>query len=35
VHVEPEAVNVSLESDDGHDVLELSVALPEAGRDAG
>jgi len=33
VHVEPEAVNVSLESDDGHDVLELSVALPEAGRD--
>ncbi len=33
VHVDPEAVNVSLESDSGHDVLELSVALPESGRD--
>lgn len=33
VHVEPEAVNVSLESDSGHDVLELSVALPESGGD--
>jgi cell division topological specificity factor len=34
VHVEPEAVNVSLESDSGHDVLELSVALPESEREA-
>ena len=35
VHVEPEAVNVSLESDSGHDVLELSVALPEIDPDGG
>ncbi len=33
VHVDPDAVNVSLESDSGHDVLELSVALPESERD--
>lgn len=31
VHVEPEAVQISLESDSGHEVLELSVALPEHG----
>ncbi len=35
VHVEPDAVNVSLESDSGHDVLELSVALPESERGHG
>ncbi|MBB6183822.1 cell division topological specificity factor [Oleiagrimonas soli] len=33
VHVEPDAVNVVLESDSGHDVLELSVALPETEHD--
>jgi cell division topological specificity factor len=33
VHVDPDAVNVSLESDSGHDVLELSVALPESEHD--
>jgi len=30
VNVDPEAVHISLERDDGHEVLELSVALPEA-----
>jgi cell division topological specificity factor len=35
VHVDPDAVNVSLESDSGHDVLELSVSLPESERDGG
>ncbi len=29
VNVDPEAVQINLESEDGHDVLELSVALPE------
>lgn len=29
VNVDVEAVNVSLERDSGHEVLELSVALPE------
>ncbi|GAB3035199.1 MULTISPECIES: cell division topological specificity factor MinE [Oleiagrimonas] len=33
VHVDPDAVNVNLESDSGHDVLELSVALPESEDD--
>ncbi len=28
----PSAVQVNLEFDDGHEVLELSVALPEAKR---
>jgi cell division topological specificity factor len=28
VNVDPEAVNVQLEREDGHEVLELSVALP-------
>lgn len=28
VNVDPEAVQVNLESEDGHEVLELSVALP-------
>ncbi len=30
VNVDPEAVVVNLERDDGHEVLELSVALPGA-----
>jgi cell division topological specificity factor len=29
VNVDPEAIQVNLEKEDGHDVLELSVALPE------
>ena len=29
VNVDPEAVNVHLENDSGHAVLELSVALPD------
>jgi cell division topological specificity factor len=28
INVDPEAVQVNLERDDGHEVLELSVALP-------
>ena len=28
VNVDPDAVNVQLEREDGHEVLELSVALP-------
>ena len=32
VNVDPEAVNISLERDDGHEVLELSVALPEGAK---
>jgi cell division topological specificity factor len=38
VNVDPEAVVISLERDQGHEVLELSVALPEklhAARAAG
>ncbi|HVW68382.1 MAG TPA: cell division topological specificity factor MinE [Steroidobacteraceae bacterium] len=30
VNVDPEAVHVNLEREDGHEVLELSVALPGA-----
>ena len=30
VNVDPEAVQVNLEKGDGHEVLELSVALPGA-----
>src|SRR6201992_3419157 len=30
VNVDPEAVQVNLEREDGHEVLELSVALPGA-----
>ena len=33
VNVDPDAVNVQLEREDGHEVLELSVALP--GRRSG
>jgi cell division topological specificity factor len=29
VNVDPEAIVVSLEKEDGHEVLELTVALPE------
>jgi cell division topological specificity factor len=29
VNVDPNAIQISLERDEGHDVLELSVALPE------
>ena len=29
VNVDPDAIVVSLEKEDGHEVLELSVALPE------
>lgn len=29
VNVDPDAIQISLEKDDGHEVLELSVALPE------
>jgi cell division topological specificity factor len=29
VNVDPDAIQVSLERDGGHEVLELSVALPE------
>jgi len=30
VNVDPDAVHINLERDDGREVLELSVALPEA-----
>ena len=29
VHVDLEAINISFERDSGHEVLELSVALPD------
>ncbi len=29
VNVDPEAIVVNVEREDGHEVLELSVALPE------
>lgn len=29
VNVDPDAIQVNLEKEDGHEVLELSVALPE------
>lgn len=29
VHVDLDAININVESGDGHEVLELSVALPE------
>ena len=35
VNVDPEAIQVNLEKEDGHDVLELSVALPEKSVAAG
>jgi cell division topological specificity factor len=33
VNIDPSAVQVNLGRDDGHEVLELSVALPEDPRD--
>ncbi|HJR12052.1 MAG: cell division topological specificity factor MinE [Xanthomonadaceae bacterium] len=35
VHVDPDAVQVNLERGNDGEVLELSVALPEAGRATG
>jgi cell division topological specificity factor len=32
VNVDPEAVQINLEREDGHEVLELTVALPEQER---
>ena len=32
VNVDPSAVQINLGRDDGHEVLELSVALPEEAR---
>jgi cell division topological specificity factor len=32
VNVDPDAIQVSLEKEDGHEVLELSVALPEQSK---
>jgi cell division topological specificity factor len=32
VNVDPEAVHINLEREDGHEVLELTVALPEQER---
>jgi cell division topological specificity factor len=29
VNVDPDAIQINLEREDGHEVLELSVALPE------
>jgi cell division topological specificity factor len=34
VNIDPSAVQINLGRDDGHEVLELSVALPEEPRDA-
>jgi cell division topological specificity factor len=33
VNVDPDAIQINLESEDGHEVLELSVALPQKPRD--
>ena len=32
INVDPEAVQINLEKEDGHEVLEYSVALPEKGK---
>ena len=32
VNVDPDAIQINLENEDGHDVLELSVALPEKAK---
>lgn len=32
INVDPEAVQINLEKEDGHEVLEFSVALPEKGK---
>ena len=35
VNVDPDAIQMNLEKEDGHEVLELSVALPGAAKVAG
>jgi cell division topological specificity factor len=32
VNVDPDAIQVNLEKEDGHEILELSVALPEQSK---
>lgn len=32
INVDPEAVQINLEKEDGHEVLEFSVALPEKSK---
>jgi cell division topological specificity factor len=32
VNIDPDAVQIHLENEDGHEVLELSVALPEKAK---
>jgi cell division topological specificity factor len=32
VNVDPDAIQVNVEKEDGHEILELSVALPEQGK---
>jgi septum formation topological specificity factor MinE len=32
VNVNPDAIQVNVEREDGHEILELSVALPEQAR---
>lgn len=32
VAVDPKAVSVNLEHDDNHEILELNIVLPDAGR---
>ncbi len=32
VNVDPDAIQVNVEREDGHEILELSVALPEQAR---
>ena len=32
VNVDPDAIQIHLENEDGHEVLELSVALPEKAK---
>ncbi|RAO77563.1 MULTISPECIES: cell division topological specificity factor MinE [Dyella] len=35
VHVDLEAININVERDSGHEILELSVALPDHAKPAG
>ena len=32
VHVDVEAININVERDSGHEILELSVALPDSAK---
>jgi cell division topological specificity factor len=32
INVDPEAVSMNLEQEDGHEVLEFTVALPEKAK---